>query len=209
MRNPWEAIPLNDYENHMKLASVRQLQTMNHFMADQFYRYPVKSAMVLGVAGGNGLEHVDPARLETVYGVDLNPDYLAACAARYPDLKETLRLIRADLTAEEFDLPPAELVMANLLVEYIGYSCFRRVIRKVSPRYVSCVIQVNTDESFVSDSPYLHVFDGLDRVHHQMEEDTLTETLETVGFERLFREERQLPNGKKLVRLDFGRSAFI
>lgn len=72
MNNPWDSIPLSDYENHMALDSVRQLQTMNDLMADQFARYPVRSAMVLGVAGGNGLEHVDPSRLETVWGVDLN-----------------------------------------------------------------------------------------------------------------------------------------
>lgn len=29
MKNPWEEIPLTDYENHMKLDSVMQLQTMN------------------------------------------------------------------------------------------------------------------------------------------------------------------------------------
>ena len=119
MKNPWETIPLDDYESHMKLDLVRQLQTMNRLMADQFYRYPVRIAMVLGVAGGNGLEHVDPERLKTVYGVDLNRDYLAACAARYPHLAETLRLVEADLTAAEPDLPPAELVIANIIADII------------------------------------------------------------------------------------------
>lgn len=206
MKNPWETIPLDDYESHMKLDSVRQLQTMNRLMADQFYRYPVRIAMVLGVADGNGLEHVDPERLKTVYGVDLNRDYLAACAARYPHLAETLRLVEADLTAAEPDLPPAELVIANLLVEYIGYPCFQRVLQKVFPQYVSCVIQINTDEGFVSDSPYLHAFDGLDSVHHQMEEGALTEHLTAIGYMLNFREECPLPNGKKLVRLDYARS---
>ena len=28
MSNPWEEISLNDYENHMSLDSVKQLQTM-------------------------------------------------------------------------------------------------------------------------------------------------------------------------------------
>lgn len=206
MKNPWETIPLDDYESHMKLDLVRQLQTMNRLMADQFYRYPVRIAMVLGVAGGNGLEHVDPERLKTVYGVDLNRDYLAACAARYPHLAETLRLVEADLTAAEPDLPPAELVIANLLVEYIGYPCFQRVLQKVFPQYVSCVIQINTDEGFVSDSPYLHAFDGLDSVHHQMKEGALTEHLTAIGYMLNFREECPLPNGKKLVRLDYARS---
>ena len=41
--------------------------------------------------------------------------------------------------------------MANLLVEYIGYECFQRIVGLVNPLYVSCIIQINTGESFVSD----------------------------------------------------------
>ena len=29
MKNPWKEIPLTDYESHMKLDSVMQLQAMN------------------------------------------------------------------------------------------------------------------------------------------------------------------------------------
>ena len=32
MSNPWESISLTDYENHMRLNSVKQLQTMNEMM---------------------------------------------------------------------------------------------------------------------------------------------------------------------------------
>ena len=51
MSNPWELINLNDYENHMSLNSVYQLQTLNEMMKKQFNSYDVTSAMVLGVAG--------------------------------------------------------------------------------------------------------------------------------------------------------------
>ena len=74
----------------------------------------------------------------------------------------------------------------------------------VKPKYVSCAIQVNTDESFVSDSPYLHVFDRLEEVHHQMEEHALSKAMHDVGYRQILREEAELPNGKKLLRLDFG-----
>ena len=86
MKHPWEEIPLSDYENHMRLDTVMQLQTMNRLMKDQFYQYPARTVMVLGVAGGNGLEHIDPQRIYKVYGVDVNREYLAACTARYPKL---------------------------------------------------------------------------------------------------------------------------
>ena len=57
--NPWEEISLSDYENHMSLNSVKQLQAMNEMMKKQFAAYPVTIAMVFGIAGGNGLEHVN------------------------------------------------------------------------------------------------------------------------------------------------------
>ena len=76
MNNPWKEIDLADYENHMKLDTVMQLQTMNSMMKNQFGDYPVSTAMVLGIAGGNGLEHVSKDKFEAVYGVDINEDYL-------------------------------------------------------------------------------------------------------------------------------------
>ncbi len=52
MKNPWEEISLSDYENHMKLDSVMQLQAMNEMMKGQFNAYSVTNIMILGIAGG-------------------------------------------------------------------------------------------------------------------------------------------------------------
>lgn len=76
MKNPWEEINLTDYENHMKLNTIMQLQAMNAIMKQQFYQYPVKTIMILGIAGGNGLEHINPQIIDKVYGIDINPQYL-------------------------------------------------------------------------------------------------------------------------------------
>lgn len=206
MKNPWEEISLDDYENHMSLDSVRQLQAMNALMKEQLEAYPVHTAMVLGVAGGNGIEHVRPEKYRAVYCVDINEEYLNTVRERYAG-QPAVQCLRADLTEEADRLPDAELVIANLLIEYIGYPAFISVIRKVNPEYVSCVIQINTDEkNWVSDSPYLHVFDGLDRVHHQMEESALTAAMKEAGYTGILRAEEALPNGKALVRLDYRRT---
>ena len=58
MKNPWEEISLEDYENHMRLDSVLQLQALNEMMKGQLEDYPASKVMILGVAGGNGLEHI-------------------------------------------------------------------------------------------------------------------------------------------------------
>ena len=203
MKNPWEEIKLSDYENHMKLNTVMQEQCLNAIMNEQFYRYPVKTVMVLGVAGGNGVEHIDTRRIEKVYGVDINREYLTECKNRYQNLDGVLECVRADLTEENAVLPHAELVIADLFIEYVGYPCFAKAIGRIRPTYVSAVIQINTDESYVSDSPYLHVFDRLDPVHHQMEESALTQTMSEIGYRLTEKEEHPLPNGKKLVQLDY------
>lgn len=204
--NPWKEISLQDYEDHMSLDSVHQLQTMNAMMKDQFESYPVETAMVLGVAGGNGLEHVRKEKYKTVYGVDINEDYLHATEERYPDLQGILKCLPIDLVNEAEKLPEADLLIANLLIEYIGYEAFQKTVSKVQPMYCSCVIQINTDtKQWVSDSPYLHAFDRLDEVHHQMEEDALEKAMKEIGYSLIHRSIETLPNGKALVRMDFSR----
>lgn len=205
MKNPWEEIPLADYESHMKLASVMQLQAMNEMMKGQFNTYPVSSIMIFGVAGGNGLEHIQKDKIEKVYGVDINSSYLQATIQRYPDLSGLLECLCINLIDETNKLPKADMVIANLLIEYIGYECFQKAVRYVNPKYISCIIQINIEDNWVSDSPYLHVFDGLEQVHHQMDTYVLENTMREIGYHEIKTLEHILPNGKKLVQLDFER----
>ena len=204
--NPWESIKLSDYEGHMSLETVKQLQAMDRIMGDQFGAYPVTTAMVLGVAGGNGLEHIDKDKFSTVYGIDINSDYLKTVEERYKDLGGILQCIRIDLTNEPDKLPQAQLVIANLLIEYIGYEAFCKAVLRTGAEYVSAVIQINTDTiSWVSESPYIHAFDGLDEVHHQMEEEELINAMKGIGYDHILRSSETMPNAKALVRLDFRR----
>ena len=204
MKNPWEEIALETYEKHMSLDSVRQLQALDRIMAKQLTAYNTETAMILGVAGGNGLSHIRRAQYRRVYGVDINAEYLNAAAARYPQLAGVLECLRVDLTAETAKLPQAQLVIADLLIEYIGYPAFQRAVRQSAAEYVSCVIQINTDAAqWVSDSPYLHAFDGLDAVHHQMEPAALTAAMRGIGYTEILKETEPLSNGKALVRLDY------
>ena len=63
---------------------------------------------------------------------------------------------------------------------------------------------INTDEEmWVSDSPYIHAFDGLDEIHHQMEADVLNEKMNSIGFKLILQDMTELPNSKALVRQDY------
>lgn len=209
MRNPWEEISLTDYENHMRLNSVMQLQAMNEMMKGQFDAYPISSVMILGIAGGNGLEHISKTKFKKVYGVDVNSVYLKEVIHRYPNLDGLLECLCINLINEADKLPNADMVIANLLIEYIGYECFQKVIQHVHPKYVSCIIQINMKDTWISDSPYLHIFNGLEQVHHQMEEYTLEKAMLKIDYHAIRTSEYMLPNGKKLVQIDFGRKPLI
>ena len=203
-KNPWEEISLETYEKHMSLDSVKQLQLMNRIMKSQFEDYPVDTVMILGIAGGNGLEHIDIKKYKNVYGVDINELYLQETQKRYSNLADILQCLHLDIVCETEKLPQSQLLVANLLIEYIGYDAFVRAVNKINPEYISCVIQINTDEEmWVSDSPYIHAFDGLDEIHHQMESDVLNEKMNSIGFKLILQDMTELPNSKALVRLDY------
>ena len=203
-KNPWEEISLETYEKHMSLDSVKQLQLMNRIMKSQFEDYPVDTVMILGVAGGNGLEHIDIKKYKKVYGVDINELYLKETKKRYSNLADILQCLHLDIVCETEKLPQSQLLVANLLIEYIGYDAFVRAVNIINPEYISCVIQINTDEEmWVSDSPYIHAFDGLDEIHHQMESDVLNEKMNSIGFKLILQDMTELPNSKALVRQDY------
>ena len=205
MSNPWEEIALDDYENHMSLESVYQLQKLNEMMRKQFESYDIDTMMILGIAGGNGLEHIQKEKIKKVFGVDVNQSFLLECKKRYKELGDTFETICVDLLGDDLQLPCSELLVANLLIEYIGYECFQKIVKLVNPIYISCVIQINMGDSFVSDSPYIHTFDCLEEVHHQMEEMKLVDCMDKIDYHRIKTTEQLLPNGKKLVRIDFSR----
>lgn len=204
MKNPWESIDLHKYEKHMGLPSIRQLQALDDIMDKQFNTFPITSIMVLGIAGGNGLEHIDTKKIQKVYGIDINCHYLSECKKRYASkLENKLECLCIDLSDKKAKLPYADLVVADLLIEYIGYDVFQNVIIKIRPKYVSCVIQQNTDDSFVSTSPYIHVFDQLESIHIDITEECLSETMQKIHYSLIDKDVQSLPNEKKLIMLTY------
>lgn len=61
------------------------------------------------------------------------------------------------------------------------------------------------EEMWVSDSPYIHAFDGLDDIHCQIESGILNEKMKEIGYGLILNDTNNLPNGKVLVRLDYQR----
>src|SRR5262245_36739635 len=86
MSNPWLSIPLEDYEGHMGAAGVQQLAALAELFKCTLDRCLPDSVAVLGIAGGNGLEQIDPAVTKRIVGVDLNQRYLDEVGHRFATL---------------------------------------------------------------------------------------------------------------------------
>jgi hypothetical protein len=140
-----------------------------------------------------------------VYGYDINPDYLAACETRYrDDFGDRLRLIETKID-RSVTIERVDLLIANLIIEYVGIDEFVAfaAANARSIGVLSCVIQRNDAEGFVSSMEYASSFDALASVSSDIDPDTLTSAMSDEGFVALNRCEYPLPNGKTLIRRDF------
>jgi hypothetical protein len=144
--NPWLALPLEDYEGHMGSAGVDQLTPLADLFGEALVRLRPRSVAVLGVAGGNGLQHVDGTLTSRVVAIDVNPGYLAATKNRFPDLRG-LELHCADLERDLLAVEPVSLVHAALVFEHAGMDrCLDNALSLVAAGgHLSVVLQLPSE----------------------------------------------------------------
>jgi hypothetical protein len=122
--SPWREIPLADYERHMSAASVAQSAMLADTLRQLVLANRPKSLALLGSAGGNGLECLDPATTQRVVAVDVNAAYLEACCARHSARFDKFETVHCDLSDGLPFSDPVELVYAALVVEYLKLDSF-------------------------------------------------------------------------------------
>jgi threonine dehydrogenase-like Zn-dependent dehydrogenase len=146
--NPWQEIPLADYEAHMNAEAVKQASVLSELFGEALALRKPASVAVLGVAGGNGLEQIDEKQTRRVAGVDLNPHYLAAVRKRFANMAG-LELYAIDLAEAHIQLPPVELVHAALIFEHTGLGqCLENALALMTPEgALSVVLQLPGAES--------------------------------------------------------------
>lgn len=197
MSNPWLEVPLAEYEQHMNSEEVQQLGALSELFAEAITRCRPSSLAVLGIAGGNGLEHVDCSVTTRTVGVDLNPLYIETVRQRYSHLPG-IELHRADLSEQHIALEPVQLVHAALIFEHAGVDrCLENAIAMTAPGgNLSVVLQSPADGGQAFGTSRFASIENLDTHFSFVSPMSLRESLASRGFRLSHQITRGLPGGK-------------
>ena len=154
MTNPWLHIPLADYEGHMALPHVAQASLLADLFGALLREHQPESVAVLGCAGGNGLERIDPAATGRVVGVDINPAYVEATRERHQGRFARLEAICCDLERRRNHYEPVALAWAALLFEYVDpFAAMNRIAPLVAPAGVLATVVQEPDGTIPAVTP--------------------------------------------------------
>ena len=191
--NPWEELPLSVY--HLQTGVLGLREPLDKLLHNQLRDHPAKSYLLFGITDGSGLENAPLAHDTRIIGVDINEDYLRACRKKLDALQNRLSLVKMDLSSSLRFAPRAEVVLANLVLEYIGVNTFARQIAVIKPAAVSCAV--------LHGAAGLALSTEIERQFREVELSHLTDAMEELDYRLTSLTSEPLPGGTLLLRLDF------
>ena len=203
-KTQWNNVSLDDYEKHMQHQTVGQLQMLNSLTKKFLDIYQPKDLLILGVAGGNGLEHVNPLTTHEIIGIDINELYLEIVSTRFKGTLPQLKLIRCNLDETTQSFIKADFIWAALFLEYINLeNCIEFLKNNLNPLgRVIITIQSNNGKGAVSDTGIEGV-KILSEQFKKVDKTLLIEKMLVNNFMLISEEENFLPNGKSFSTIVF------
>jgi hypothetical protein len=202
--NPWLHIPLEDYERHMSHHLVAQSTLLNALTKKYLDEIKPETVIFLGIAGGNGLEHIDNKITQSVYGIDINQDYLDTAYKRYKHRIPSLQLLNLDITQHSESIYKTVFIWAALILEYTGIDnalafCINN-IRKAGDLVIS--IQSNNNIPSVSQTG-IESIKKAGEIFSIVDPEELLSKAGEAGYKLIRKEENMLPNGKSIITYHF------
>jgi hypothetical protein len=198
--NPWLDIPLEDYELHMSHELVGQSTLLNSLTKKYLENIKPGSAIFLGIAGGNGLEHIDNQITKRVVGIDINQDYLDTAFKRYNHRISSLQLMNLDIIQHSEKIFGADFIWAALIAEYTGVDKVLDFSKSNISKdgHLIFSIQSNNNKPPVSSTGIESVKKAGSIFSAVNPEELLTKSGES-GFVLIGKEENRLPNEKSII----------
>ena len=205
MDNVWNTIPLEDYELHMQHETVGQLDLLSNLTKKYLEKLSPGIVLFLGIAGGNGLEHIDNKVTSQVFGIDINQNYLDETKKRFKDKIPNLNLLNIDISSGKTEkVTKANLIWAALIFEYVETdTCFEFINNNIQENgYLIVTIQENNGVSSVSQTG-IETIKSAGQIFRLISETDLVSVADKSGFCKIDFEENILPNKKSLKTYTF------
>jgi len=203
--NPWLDIPLEDYERHMSHHLVGQAALLSSLTKKYLDEVKPEAAIFLGIAGGNGLEHIDNNITRSVYGIDINPDYLNIAFDRYHHAIGSLQLVNLDIAANAETICRADFIWAALVLEYTGIDTALAFCTNNICKDGHLVISIQSNNNIKqSVSPTgIETVQKAGEIFSIIDPEQLLNKAAEAGYRVIGKEENFLPNGKSIKTFHF------
>jgi len=202
--NPWLHIPLEDYELHMSHDSVGQSGLLNSLTKKYLYKIQPQTTIFLGIAGGNGLEHIDSNITKRVIGIDINPDYLNTAFERYNHQIDFLQLLNLDITKNSESICRADFIWAALILEYTGIDKVLEFSANNIHTGGHLIVSIQSNNNKQSVSPTgIESIKKAGEIFSIVNPEVLVGKASETGFVQIGKEESALPNGKSIITFHF------
>ena len=180
----------------MSSPGVAQLRALADLFEEALAYCRPKSVAILGIAGGNGLERIDPGVTNQIVGIDIHPAYLQAVRERYPQLPLRTRCV--DLEHQTVNEEAVQLVHAALIFEHAGTEqCLRNAASLVAPHgHLAVVLQLPSGAQADVSPTQFQAMRSLGAHFRLVDQSKLHEGVESNGFTFVHQTRRELPSGK-------------
>jgi ubiquinone/menaquinone biosynthesis C-methylase UbiE len=203
--NPWLEIKAEDYEGHMALPEVDQSAPLGRIFGEALIRSAAKKIALLGSATGNGIEAVDFDKIDKLYALDINPDFLDILKTRFSLNISKIEAIACDLDRDDPELSGIDLVFAALIFEYVDTEAvIEKVARWLKPEGVLVVVlQLPCkDIPEISPSPFKNL-EKLSSIMKLVVPDDFSAMAVARGLEPLGKKVHRLRSGKEFCEMAF------
>ncbi len=141
----------------MGSPEVGQTKMLNQIFKENLEKFNPKSIAVIGCTSGNGFEHVNKNRIELLFGIDINENYIRSAAEKFSYFGNKLKLAAADIENHDFGSDKFDLIHCALLFEYVNVEkVLQKLVAALNPNgIISVLLQlVNPEKPAVSETKY-------------------------------------------------------
>jgi SAM-dependent methyltransferase len=202
--NPWLQIPLEDYERHMSHHLVAQSTLLDVLTKKYLDEIKPETVIILGVAGGNGLEHIDNKITKGVYGIDINQDYLDITFKRFKQKIPSLQLLKLDITRYPESICKADFIWAALILEYTGIDKALMFCKNNLQKDGHLIVSIQSNNNIPSVSQTgIETIKKAGEIFSIVDPEDLLSKAADKGYKLMGKEENILPNRKSIISFHF------